>query len=158
MSSTMLETPHVAVGAAIAVAIPNPFIAIPLAFASHFILDKIPHWNPHSYTEIQKFGKISDKTKVFEIIDVGLALIVGFSIASRTLPTQGHFITIILASLASVLPDLIKTPFFLFGVRGGMLKKWIDFERSIQVEIDSKFWGILTQVITIVAALFWIYA
>ena len=49
----MLETPHVAVGAAIAASIPNPLIAIPLAFASHFALELVPHWNPHLNTELK---------------------------------------------------------------------------------------------------------
>ena len=61
----MLETPHVAVGAAIAVAIPNPYLAIPLALASHMILDHTPHWNPHFYTETKKFGKPTQKSTVF---------------------------------------------------------------------------------------------
>ncbi|HTK03413.1 MAG TPA: hypothetical protein VL401_01430 [Alphaproteobacteria bacterium] len=148
----MLETPHVAVGAAIAVAIPNPFIAIPLAFASHFVLDMVPHWNPHSYTEVQKFGKISVNTKIIALVDVGLALTTGFFIASHA-SSQGHFITILLASFASVLPDVSKAPFFLLGVRKGILKKWVDFERSLQVE--TGFWpGMIVQIIIILLALY----
>ena len=150
----MLETPHVAVGAAIAVAIPNPFIAIPLAFASHFVLDIVPHWNPHSYTEVQKFGKISVNTKIIALVDAGLALGLGFFIASQV-PSQSHFITIILASFASVLPDVSKSPYFLLGFRDGLLKKWVDFERSLQVETNFVV-GMAVQILVIVAALIWI--
>ena len=41
----MLSTPHLLVGAAIVKVIPNPVISLPLAFASHFVLDSIPHWD-----------------------------------------------------------------------------------------------------------------
>lgn len=152
MLAIMLETPHVAVGAAIAVAIPNPFIAIPLAFASHFVLDMVPHWNPHSYTEVQRFGRISMNTKVFALIDVGLALVTGFFIASQV-SSQSHFITIILASFASVLPDVSKSPYFLLGMRDGLLKKWVDFERSLQVETNFKV-GMTVQIIVTLLALY----
>jgi hypothetical protein len=55
----VLETPHVVVGAAIATKVANPALAIPLAFASHFVLEKIPHWNPHLNTELKKFGRLA---------------------------------------------------------------------------------------------------
>lgn len=152
----MLETPHVAVGAAIATKIPNPVISIPLALASHFILDMVPHWNPHSYTEVQKHGKISMNTKTFALIDVGLALLVGFTAASHVTPDYGHSATILLASFASVLPDVSKSPYFLLGVRDGMLKKWVDFERSLQVETTFAI-GMTVQTIIVLASLFWIF-
>jgi hypothetical protein len=39
-------TTHAIVGAAIASVIPaHPFFAIAAAFASHFLLDAIPHWD-----------------------------------------------------------------------------------------------------------------
>jgi len=37
---------HAAVGVAIARAIPNPFISLPLAFISHSFLDYYPEWYP----------------------------------------------------------------------------------------------------------------
>ncbi|MBX4205880.1 hypothetical protein KW795_01650, partial [Candidatus Microgenomates bacterium] len=109
----MLETPHVAVGAAIASKIPNPFISIPLALVSHIVLDQVPHWNPHSYTEVQKHGKISDNTRYIALIDVAAALATGFFIASKSLPDTNHAIVILAASFAAVLPDLIKSPYLL---------------------------------------------
>ncbi len=41
----MLSTQHLLVGAVIVKTIPNPLISLPLAFASHFLLDSIPHWD-----------------------------------------------------------------------------------------------------------------
>lgn len=151
----MLETPHVIVGAAIATKLGNPALAIPLAFGSHFILEKVPHWNPHINTEKRTYGKITEKSKNIIIADTGLALISGFYIASRTLPNTGHFWTVILASFFAVLPDVIEGPYYFFDFKNGFIDKWIKFQKSLQND-TSVIPGLITQVITVAAALVWI--
>jgi len=42
----MTATNHALTGAAIALSVKSPVLAIPLAFISHFLLDAIPHYNP----------------------------------------------------------------------------------------------------------------
>lgn len=42
----MFVTVHALSGIAIASIIPNPMIAVPLAFGGHFLLDAFPHWTP----------------------------------------------------------------------------------------------------------------
>lgn len=151
----MLETPHVMVGAAIATKIPNPFVAIPLAFVSHLVLDRVPHWNPHFYTETQKYGKPTKKSTIFEVADSLLGLAVGLYFASRVLPDYGHAATIVAACLASVLSDQIKLPYFFLNIRTGFLKKWTDFERSIQANAPV-IPGIITQVVVALSAYWWL--
>ncbi|HKB88606.1 MAG TPA: hypothetical protein VKC53_03060 [Patescibacteria group bacterium] len=151
----MLETPHVAVGAAIATKIPNPLIAIPLAFLSHFVLEKVPHWNPHIVTETKKYGAPTQKSITIIALDVALALGTGSLIAWQALPNRGHAITIMLASFASVLPDLIESPYFFLNMRSKFLKSWITFQKSLQND-TTPLWGLLTQVITIAAAILWL--
>jgi hypothetical protein len=153
----VLETPHIVVGAAIAMKVVNPALAIPLAFGSHFILDRIPHWNPHLNTEVKENGKPTKKSSVIVIIDVCTALALGFFIASRVLPNTSHAITILAASFASVLPDVIEGPYFFLGIKSKFIKKWISFQKSIQVN-TTIVPGLLTQVITIAAAFWWIFA
>lgn len=153
----MLETPHVAVAAAIASKIPNPFIAIPLSFVSHFVLDKVPHWNPHIITETKQFGHPTKKSTTIIVIDTILALGLGSSIAFLALPDTTKAITIMLASFASVLPDLIEFPYFYFNKRDSFYEKWSAFQKALQVD-STPFWGILTQLVTIFASLWWIYA
>jgi len=152
----MLETPHVAVGAAIATKVINPFIAIPLALGSHFVLDKIPHWNPHFYTETQKNGRPNNKSTLFAITDVLIALVLGSVIAYSALPDINRALIILAASLASVLPDLSKAPFYFLKVKTGILKKWVDFERTLQVEI-SFVPGMLVQIAVVSLSVLWIY-
>jgi len=151
----VLETPHVIVGAAIATKVGNPALAIPLALASHFVLDKVPHWNPHLNSETVKFGNPTKGSTYFVIADVSLSIISGVFIASRVLPDLGHFITILAASFASVLPDVVEGPYFFLNMRSALVKRWISFQRSLQVDA-SIIPGLLTQLATIIAAFWWI--
>src|SRR3989338_11425423 len=122
MIYTVLETPHVIVGAAIATKIINPALAIPLAFASHFVLEKIPHWNPHLNTEKKKYGKVTKNSTYLVAVDVVISLIIGFSLAFRVMPNTYHAVTILLACFVSVLPDVIEGPYFFFYFRNKYIK------------------------------------
>jgi hypothetical protein len=153
----VLETPHVAVGAAIAMKVVNPALAIPLAFGSHFVLDRIPHWNPHLNTETKKYGKPTKKSTVIVIVDVCTSLALGLFIASKALPSTSHATTILAASFVSILPDVIEGPYFFLGIKNKFIKKWIAFQKSFQAD-TSIVPGLLTQVVTIAAALWWIFA
>jgi hypothetical protein len=151
----MLETPHVFIGAAIALKIPNPFIAIPLAFASHFILETIPHWNPHLNTETEKYGAPTKRSTVITAIDSTLALASGSFIAYQALPNVGQAALILACCFASVLPDVMEGPYFFLKLRATWIKKWIAFQKSIQSD-TTPFWGLLTQATIILATIFWL--
>ncbi|OGM08629.1 hypothetical protein A2159_03720 [Candidatus Woesebacteria bacterium RBG_13_34_9] len=152
----MLETPHVVVAAALALKIANPALAIPIALGSHFVLEKVPHWNPHLNSEMKKFGKISPTSTKIVFIDSFLALSLGTIIAATTLPNLSRFITIMICCLFSVLPDLIEAPYYFLKSKSPFLiKKWIPFQKSIQSDA-SPFFGIVTQVLIIFTSLMWI--
>ena len=103
----MLETPHAIVGAVIVSKIPNPIISLPLAFASHFVLDMVPHWNPHLNTEIRNKGKISSTTTLIVAADVLLAIISGVAISSLSLPDTTHAGFVLMGAFSGVLPDVV---------------------------------------------------
>ncbi len=153
----MLQTPHVIVGTAIAIKVGNPYLAIPLALASHFVLDRVPHWNPHTYTEAMKFGIPKKQTILLVLIDIGLAFGLGLLIASQFLPDYRRVLIILLAAFAAVLPDIAKYPFFLFKkARKGLYKKYVDWERSMQTDV-SLAPGVLTQLSIIVVGAWWLF-
>ena len=154
----MLELPHAAVGAAIAAKIPNPAIALPLAFASHFVLDTLPHWNPHFFTETQKLGSPSKKSTQFAMTEFTIATLVLTVIAfTAGQPSMGKVALIFAGGVAGMLPDLAKIPYFFFKKRAGYYKKYVLWERSIQN--DTSMWpGILTQLGIFLAAILWIIA
>lgn len=153
----MLETPHVLVGIALAIKTGNPAVAIPASFVSHFILDHIPHWNPHINTEIKKYGKLTVQTKTLIAIDTTVAIsaaaVFAFSYINSDLTMSA---TILLAAFAAMLPDILEAPYFLFGFKNKTIDWWIKTQKAIQSDANI-FWGNLTQVLTIVASLYWIF-
>ncbi|MCX6706262.1 MAG: hypothetical protein NTV24_04145 [Candidatus Woesebacteria bacterium] len=152
----MLETPHALLGAVIAVKLGNPALSIPIAFASHFILEKVPHWNPHLTKETIKYGQPTKQSTTIVIIDSSLALILGSAIAFSQAPNTAMVIGTLLSSFAAVLPDLIEAPYFFLKVRNNKyIKRWIKFQKGIQVDAPP-FWGLLTQVLTIAAIFLWL--
>ncbi len=151
----MLETPHTLVGAALATKIPNPVISLPLALASHFILDKLPHWNPHLCTEKKENGKISKKSFAIVFFDSSIALASGTAIAATQSKNFIHFLVIMTACFLSVLPDVIEFPYFFLNKKSALMEKWISFQKSIQNNADLP-WGIITQIIVVGASLWWI--
>lgn len=150
----MLETPHVVLGAAIAIKVGNPYLAVPIAFLSHFVLDKIPHWNPHFYTETNLNGTPDKRSIKLAAVDSTLALVTGLFIASQFLPDYNKALIIIVCSFAGVLSDVIKIPYFFLNKRTGFFKIWTDFERSLQVD-TSIVPGILTQLVVIITSFWW---
>lgn len=152
----MLETPHALLGAAIAVKLGNPALSIPIAFASHFVLERVPHWNPHLNYETEKYGKPTKKSTAIVIIDSSLALGLGSAIAFSQFPNITMVIGTLLSSFAAVLPDLIEAPYFFLNIRNNKyIKRWIKFQKSIQIDAPP-FLGLLTQTLTIAAIFLWL--
>lgn len=153
----MLELPHTMVGAAIATKIPNPFISLPLALASHFLLDLVPHWNPSLYTETQKHGRPAKKSTRIIFFDASLSLIFGTLVALRQWPDLGHFLVIVAACFAAVAPDVIEAPYYFLKFRPSWMKAIIDWQRRYQGHA-SKIPGIFTQVAATLISLLVIFA
>ncbi len=153
----MLETPHVALGIAVAKTVPNPLISIPLSFAGHFLLDMIPHWNPHLNTEIKKFGKLTNNTLFIIGLDALSAIL--FVYFSYNFFSHDPLLSssILFSSFASVLPDAIEAPYYLMGIKNKFLNYWIKFQKSIQADANL-FWGIVTQVAVLALSAFYIFS
>lgn len=71
----MTATNHAITGSAIALAVKEPLLALPLAFASHFVLDAIPHYG------LEKLVGYTKHKKTFHrIIKTDAALLSAFLI------------------------------------------------------------------------------
>lgn len=149
----MLTTPHILIGISIVKLFPNSVIALALAFLSHFILDFfIPHWNPHLYTEMKKNKKISFFSLKIIMIDSLLALSLFSFLAYKLLPNWQQIFFYGLGAFMASLPDLIEIPYYFFGFSNKLLKKYVNFEHHYQAN-GTFFWGILTQIIVVLACL-----
>jgi hypothetical protein len=102
----MTSTAHTLVAGAIASRLGNPYLAVPLAFCSHFVMDSIPHWD---------FGtnwrnRSKNATGAFAIADTLLGLTVAYFIFAAKVPT----VPLLAVLVVSVLPDWLEAPWYIF--------------------------------------------
>ncbi len=144
----MLEFEHALTGATIAYLIPHPAVALPLAFASHFVVDLLPHWNPNLGMKRKKQGLfyLPTKTIFFIVIDCLVGLFLGLWLASRVLPNLNRAVLVVLGAFFAVLPDLAEAPYLFLGIKNRWTKKLFVFQKSHQFK--ASFWpGMLFQAI-----------
>jgi hypothetical protein len=152
----MLELPHAVVGATIALLIPEPSISLPLAFASHFIMDLYPHWNPHIGQELKRFGKITSHTMTILWLDSTSAIFVGISLAKLLFPDYTRAAVLLLCCFLSVLPDVIEIPIFIFHKKWSFLKKLARVFSKLQSRLPAPA-GIYTQLIVLLVCFLLIF-
>jgi len=155
---TVLETPHVIVGAAIGAKFAHPLISVPLAFGSHFLLDMVPHWNPHLNTETKKHGRPTNRSTLIVAADLLVAFGSVALITSSINPGDNIQLASILGGAAAgIAPDVVEGPYFFLNMKNKLVEKWIMFQKSIQTD-TSLIPGIATQIITVLAAVWWIFS
>lgn len=115
-----------------------------------------PHWNPHISTEIKKHGSISKTSKNVIYGDLFVAGAVSLGIASQFSDRPVLALTILASAFAGMLPDIIEAPYFFFHYKNEFLTHWMAFQKAIQNDTDI-YWGIATQVITVIGAFWWMF-
>jgi hypothetical protein len=153
----MLELPHAIVGATLATKINNPFIALPAAFLSNFILDLLPHWNPHLYTDLKNKGKISKKNLIIVLADSFLGLILGVFLAVRFYPNLDKIFLILAGCFFAVIADLVEAPYFFLNSKNKYILKLISFQRSLQWNAPP-LPGLLSQLILVSLCFFILFS
>lgn len=136
----MTATAHALIGASIAAKIGNPFIGIPLAIASHFIADLVPHWD--AGTNHRK--KTARRLKIEATADVLLGITV------TVLFFWGRVEPVYLFAMvaAAQLPDWLEAPSFMFGIKIPPFS-WVDYlGHKIQSRMQLP-WGLVTQIVTV---------
>lgn len=128
----MILSVHLIIGAAIANKIHNKFIAYPLAFLSHFVLDMIPH---HDYDATGHFhGWKSLKFWLF-ILKVELDFAIGLWLILLIAGNQNNFTQILIGAFLGTLPDLLSG--VAHRIRGFNFQRCIRGE-SIKIEVGNE--------------------
>lgn len=153
----MLSTPHVIVGATLAIKLGNPLLAIPVAFCSHFALEMLPHWNPHLNTEIKTLGRLSNKTFAIITVDTLTALAAGIFLSTTFGSSSAEIATILASCFAAVLPDLLEVPYFFFHLKNKFLEVWLKSQKAIQSDTNPIL-GMATQLLIILGSLVWLFS
>lgn len=132
----MLVAPHIAAGVTLGLVLREPMLVVPVAVASHFLLDSIPHWQ-----ETMAPYHPTWKTYVRIPIDfaIGAALI---WFALQLHPDAA--LSIGLGAFFAAAPDLDVLTIILPKLKGKLVTLYWDWHCRIQREVSSWF-GVITQ-------------
>lgn len=140
----MLTTPHAAAGIAIGTLIANPVEVIPVAIASHYLLDAVPHWQ-------ETLAPYTPTKKTYIRIPIDLTLAVGITILAAHWQPQ-HVAAIWTGAVFANLPDLDSIVVLVPRFKKGIVQKYWDWHCRIQRETSS-LWGLLPQLVVVATSL-----
>lgn len=144
----MTATGHALIGAIIAAKITNPYVAIPLAIASHVAADIFPHWDSGTNSK----GKKQARRITEAVVDVVVGFIAAFIILSTLFPQTSLSYAFILI-IASQLLDWVTAPYCFLNVKVQPFIWLSKFQSRFHTRLDIP-WGIITQVSIIFVLLF----
>jgi len=113
----MTLTTHAIAGAAIAASMPHhPIIGFTLAFASHFILDAIPHWDyALSSSTSDPKDRMNDDMAIngrflFDLLKIGLDVMCGMLLTLVVFDLYGpHLLWVpLVGACGAILPDALQ--------------------------------------------------
>ena len=135
----------------IALAVKQPVLAVPLAFASHFVLDAIPHFGIHEDDHVKRNSHWLFRTVIS--IDTVLAVAMIITIPLLANETVGWWI-ILLGMLAGIAPDTIWIYRFIRLMRNKLVRPYgrvAKFHQNIQW--SEQPWGLNIEVVWVIASL-----
>lgn len=165
----MTTTPHILAGAALASLLPTnsgwmKLTGFALCFASHYVLDAVPHWErlrgPRYNDELPaSYGDWPKHITIQGIVDALIGCTVFFVLLAFAVPGPEKII-IFLGGLGAVFPDLMdsvpwwsektkRLPVWCYFTR---FHDWIHLSYDLQRRLPS-FLGLVSQIAVIVAAL-----
>lgn len=136
----MTATAHALAGAALVSFIPNPSVALPMAFASHFILDLVPHWDTGTHRR--------EKSPRRFFIETAIDALLGFSLAFLFFGSEVNPYLLSAGILVSQLPDWLEAPYLFLGWKFPPFSTVKAFQSKLHFK-KSLPWGFVSQVIVI---------
>lgn len=143
----MLSISHVATGAFIASKVSNPFIAVPLILASHFLEDWIPHWDVG--TGLSKGTRKKKDAIRMEIVELLIAFGIVYlfwHVGSETPPWW-----IYVGGFVGLIPDFLEAPRNFLKYEPGWLQPLNEFHGYFHHSTPDMLIGLSTQVVVLVA-------
>lgn len=148
-----MATAHTLVAGAIATKGGDPALALTLSFASHFLLDSIPHWDFGTNWRKRTKGT----TGIFAILDTT----VGFALAWILFSPTVAPLLLLGCLFLSVLPDWLESPWYIFfadpnhkgpKTNAGVLERlcYGVYALTNKVHTRGTFpWGLFSQIATV---------
>jgi hypothetical protein len=141
----MTATGHALIGTVIAAKVGNPVLAIPIALASHFIADSLPHWDTGTNRKLK-----SKRTFFIEsLIDVLVGFVLSWLLIVWVFPATNlsyAFLIIIMAQL----PDWLTAPYLFFDLNFFPFSNIYHFQKKFDNKLDTP-WGVINQTAAVLA-------
>ena len=158
----MILTPHILVGAVIGAKAQSLGLIVILGLFSHFVLDKIPHWDYNTLKHLKKFKKTKKLKTLVPVfyklgIDSFIGLIIVFLVIWQKNLLNSEFLSFILFGIfVSTLPDILLGFSHIFSSKK-LAKKYIEFHKKLHCLKKIKkpsLLGLSTQIIVIIISVF----
>lgn len=138
----MTATGHALIATLLVAKFQNPYISLPLAFASHFACDILPHWDAGTHRR--------EKTKKQLFFEATLDVVVSIISASIFYAYLGgeNYILLYVAVFISQLPDWLTAPYLILHIKHPLAawsKSTYKLQHALNNQLD-KPWGIITQI------------
>jgi hypothetical protein len=96
----------------------DPYLAIAAAFASHFLLDAIPHWDYPIRSNSVKPGVAAamkyDRALLADLLTIGTDAVLGLGLALLLLARPNDFAPVLAGAGAAILPDALQFAYMRF--------------------------------------------
>ncbi len=136
----MTATNHVLTGVAIVALVPNPWVALPLAFLAHFALDALPHFGNTKHPET-----ILPKLKYILAVDMFIAA--AMLLALAVLQPDAWFL-LALGGVLCASPDLMWMPNYVRYLQSKPTKPNNAFMRFHSwIQWGERPWGIWVELV-----------
>jgi hypothetical protein len=115
----MILSTHAVVGAALASQMPShPVAAFVVGFASHFVIDAIPHWDYPLRSISLGAGARNDvrmtAARIRDLALIGFDGLAGLTLAITIFGTEADIVAILSGAVGGVLPDPLKFAYTLY--------------------------------------------
>ncbi len=138
----MTATSHALIGASLASIITNPIIGIPVAIASHFAADLVPHWDAGTNHRQKSALRLKIEATLDVLLGFALVLIL---FRTQTLASPVYMFSMV---IAAQLPDWLEAPSWMFGLKVPPFS-WVDWlGHKLQSRMQLP-WGLVTQVVIV---------
>lgn len=136
----MTATGHAVLGVAIAAAISNPIIGIPLAILSHVAADAFPHWD----TGTNMLKKSRQEFVVGSVVDLAFSIILAY-LLTQFLFSGLNLIYVFTMVIAAQGLDWATSPYVFLRWKFPPFSYFYALQKSFDHRLD-KPWGIIGQI------------
>ncbi len=138
---------HALTGSIIGFSVGNP-IAIPIAFASHFVLDSLPHYGDRSRSEVEVHN--SKEFKILLLVD---AFLCGLLVIILGINGVTDWQLAALCAFAGASPDLFSVPRFKRSITEKKEYVGNAFQRfHKKIQWGEKLWGKYVEIVWLIAS------